>query len=581
MVSSSRLSSLLISMLSVILITALFLAHNSPATGYEYSIYSGTPSLVWLFLSSAMIGGISICLYSLYDRGERKIIYSSLLVSILSFFSIIGLLIIRGYFMWTMSGDPASHIGTIRALIESGHLVGMQHYPVLHILSSQIIQTTNLNIHNLHLILPFIICIFSPVFYYILAKNIFKGQKPAIIVTILSLLLTQGWFFNFTPNYLANWLFPFYLFVSLAFLKNPRSSYAIILPLSLLSLFLSHVVVFVALGIFIISFFSIDQLQKKMSTGHSFPVVPIFILMLSAIVALWSLGILEKIFGILRSAKVIGMNFITGDFFDNFIVAQEYGINIVEYGLLKYGILALQFFIVLYCYIKIDKNSRREIKSLGVTSLLILFMLGLSSAIDFGFNSERFLYYIRIILLLVLGFYLYKFLRLDEKWSRDSCKRYIGAVSFFAVVFLIGLVNVYPSNLLYEYNNQSTAQEISGFHWTINEGDANFVVSTITVSPFRLSSFLDFEQQEVNWDFPFNNKETPPYHFGYDSHASLSEYYANNTYLLLTERDYLQYIKVFPELASVRFIESDFERLSTDGGVNRIYSNAEFGVWKI
>ena len=44
----------------LLIIPALILIKNNPATGYELSIYASTPVLVWIFLVGSIIGGIGI-----------------------------------------------------------------------------------------------------------------------------------------------------------------------------------------------------------------------------------------------------------------------------------------------------------------------------------------------------------------------------------------------------------------------------------------------------------------------------------------------------------------------------------------
>src|SRR5512136_174980 len=49
----------------VFVILALVLIHQSPATGYELSIYRGTPVLVWYLLFLSLVGGIGIVIHEL------------------------------------------------------------------------------------------------------------------------------------------------------------------------------------------------------------------------------------------------------------------------------------------------------------------------------------------------------------------------------------------------------------------------------------------------------------------------------------------------------------------------------------
>ena len=52
----------------LLIIPALILIKNNPATGYEVSIYVSTTPLVWLFLIGSTIGGISIIVHQAFSK---------------------------------------------------------------------------------------------------------------------------------------------------------------------------------------------------------------------------------------------------------------------------------------------------------------------------------------------------------------------------------------------------------------------------------------------------------------------------------------------------------------------------------
>ena len=55
----------------VLITLTLLIIKNSPAKGYELSIYTSTPFLAWIFLIVSATGGISIILHQAFI-GDKK-----------------------------------------------------------------------------------------------------------------------------------------------------------------------------------------------------------------------------------------------------------------------------------------------------------------------------------------------------------------------------------------------------------------------------------------------------------------------------------------------------------------------------
>jgi hypothetical protein len=75
--------------------------------------------------------------------------------------------------------------------------------------------------------------------------------------------------------------------------------------------------------------------------------------------------------------------------------------------------------------------------------------------------------------------------------------------------------------------------------------------------------------------------EVVPWHFGYDKHHTLSTLYTNEMDMIITQKDRLQYVDLFPDMAELRFTERDFERLDYDPGISFLYSNGGFDLQKV
>jgi len=92
---------------------------------------------------------------------------------------------------------------------------------------------------------------------------------------------------------------------------------------------------------------------------------------------------------------------------------------------------------------------------------------------------------------------------------------------------------------------------------------------------------LTREERSERQDIPRVGAYSLVSHFGYHNAAWLGQYYAEDTYMVLGERDRLRYVEVFPALAKYRFYPEDFQRLEKDPTVDKLYSSGGLDVYYI
>ena len=51
--------------------------------------------------------------------------------------------------------------------------------------------------------------------------------------------------------------------------------------------------------------------------------------------------------------------------------------------------------------------------------------------------------------------------------------------------------------------------------------------------------------------------------------------------MIITQKDKVRYMEIFPDIAQYEFTNQDFKRLDNDPGVDLIYSNSGLNYWKI
>ena len=138
--------------LFLLLSFALLITWNTAATGYESSIYRSTPLILWAGIVASVIAGTSIVVITITKKELKKhqLWKVGLLLICLSYTICLCLFIIRGYFMWCMSGDPASHIGWINEILFCGNIPSSLFYPITHIFLSEFYLISGLDLIFLH-----------------------------------------------------------------------------------------------------------------------------------------------------------------------------------------------------------------------------------------------------------------------------------------------------------------------------------------------------------------------------------------------------------------------------------------------
>ncbi len=200
---SGRVIKIIASICFVLLAVAVVIVWNSPATGYESSIYTATPQMVWGFLIFSLVCGISIVVQQIYTKEHEKgsLWIIGLILILLSYTTFLSLWIIRGYALWC-PGDPLTHLGRIQNVIASGYIAPGDAYPITYIYLAQISQLLDVNPVVLHKLMPLFFALLYVAGMYLLAKAILPRKGQVILATIAGTTLIGGWYLNLI---LPNW----------------------------------------------------------------------------------------------------------------------------------------------------------------------------------------------------------------------------------------------------------------------------------------------------------------------------------------------------------------------------------------
>lgn len=166
---SQRFQKSFLIILFLFLTLALIITWNKPSIGFESSIYNSTPLVLWIALTLSIIVGITIVIMSVSKSnfGRSNIWKYGIFLIFFCYAICWGLSIIRGYYMWSMIGDAATHLGWINEILQNGYIPTRIFYPITHIFLSEISLVTTLNLISLHKIIPFFFGLLWIVFIYI------------------------------------------------------------------------------------------------------------------------------------------------------------------------------------------------------------------------------------------------------------------------------------------------------------------------------------------------------------------------------------------------------------------------------
>ncbi|MDH7594480.1 MAG: hypothetical protein QHG99_09100 [Methanomicrobiales archaeon] len=597
--------SLLILLFSLLTI-ALLISWNAPATEYEASIYHSTPLIFWISILSSAIAGIIFSILSLSrtTANQDNLWKIWLFLIFLCYSACLGLFILRGYHMWCISGDPASHIGWIAEILTNGFTPKSVHYPITHIYLSQISLLSDLDLVFLHKIIPLIFGLLCVVFIYLLSHYITSNRIAPVLAVIISCSFLLGWYLNLTPNALSNMLFPLALLLIYKNLKENDFRWAILLLIVVILYPVFHTIPAIFLGMIFLTICTPKKLsglwnfvlkrqklfRKEWKMTDFRLAIPFIILIIwfifwISLFSTWGYTVRS----IYDTISAEGGPSKIENLVDQVSYASGYGYNVYEIILKQLGgpfivfILALLAFPVLWNKYLKEQKEGFLLSLYGPLGVLCMFIPVLYF-FNLAFGPLRLLIYVTmigsVISAYVLSYILIKSQNNKNQFTSWSVKLIV--IVLLSGLFIGGMLNLYtsPYNLTTSY--QTTKSEVMGMGFFFENRDTNIPLTGITIAPGRFAAMLLTPNERSIQRLPmYLEGYRVPWHFGYDRYTSVASSFERETNLITTQRDKVIYTDYFPEIAEYRFTNEDFIRLTNDDGINLFYSNGGFDLWSI
>jgi len=592
----------------LLLAVALVTTWNAPATGYEASIYWSTPLIFWVSVVSSVIVGIAlIVLLAPCPTSDGDPLWKlGLLLVFLCYTITLGLFVIRGYYMWCMAGDPASHIGWIKEILTAGHAPHLLLYPITHIYVSEIILITGLDLVFLHKVIPLIFALLCVVFMYILVRTITTNQIAAVLAAVISCTLNYGSYLGLMPNGLSNLLIPLTLFLMFQFLKQKETSWGILLVTTVVLFPVFHPVPAIFVGLVFLTLWIPTKLldfhytfrEKQVGLLELIKfdiklVIPLLLLLIWFIFwissfSTWDYTIKNAYLTICSEGESSKLT----DLVDQMSYAQGYGYNVVEQilkqmgGPIILGVLSIMSFPLLWKALSESREEECIFSLYGPLSLLCI-IIPVLYMFNFTFGPLRLVAYLSILGTIFAAYFLFRYISRSRNENNfvKSWSSSLFIIMLLVGLFLFGLLNLYPSPYNLTPNYQTTRAEIVGMANFYEHRDVDVPISRVYAAPERFADALLTPEEKAIQNsrniISYGEQSRIPWHFGYDAYPSISLAYGEETDLILLHKDKVVYADYFPKMAQYRLNFQDFDRLAKDRGVNLIYSNGNFDTWKI
>ncbi len=571
---------------------ALLIAHDSPAQGYELSIYDSTPWPVWLLLFIGFIGGITIIVHQVATAGYKnsKIWITGLVVLLFSKAILLLIPYIRGYVGW--AGDHLTHLGYVKDILLSGHFPSGDFYPVTHGFIFTIISITGAEIFVANLVTAMLSILFV-LFTYLLAKEILpnKGQQILAALIASAILIGGGYNVYLMPNGWSIFLLPLVYYLYFKSITLPFKIlfifllilYPLIHPLSALIVIVS--IAFLELSKWIIPF----VFYRRQSVNSQINYKPSMIYVLIGLVSFLTWVLSFQSFK--ANIRLIWQQISTGFGPDpvaeigwNLSKVSIHGLDFVALLFKMYGavlVLILLSLIGTYIVMKKVRSVGLNVEGYRFLALVGLFFLTGASYAAYligvpgleALSGGRILFYLEIMTPVLAVPALFMVL------TKKNALRWIRVGVVICIIFLASvpsIISLYPSPHTIQPSTQVTHMLFQGSEWFAEEKDETIGCAFIMTPPSRMAdAILGSVEAHKRTDLSRDLIQLPN-HLGYAENSTMGATLSNR-YLTVSEFDREIYSSVWKVVG--RFNDSDFKKLDVDYTVAKIYSNGGFDVY--
>ncbi len=561
-------------------------AHRSPASGYELSLYSHTPTVVWVLLGLAISLSLAVAVATASIWTRRV----SLGLGAGSTLAVVGMPVLRGY--WFISGgDAHTHLGWARGMAAADFHPAELRYPGLHTTTILVERILGIGLEQAMMLVILALCGLFVVFVSLSTSRVVDSHRSvAIGVFSACLFLPITNLSTFTtphPMTQAILVSSFVVYLLLRYIRTERSVSALggLLALSLLSLVLYHpqlaahlLVVFV--GISLVQFY-----HRRVRPSH--PVAshrPVYgqTVFLGGAFLVWSMGhdVIQNVIGFHLTSTFeyfVGDGGSAGDSVD----AQgdsltAIGGSVAEVGLKLLGpalvFCLLTAAVVVWLWLDVGDRFRRETD--GMIHYFVVGLIGLSGLFGIYFFGSAGQMYFRVLGLMMLFITIIGAVAIT--YAADTVSRITGSTAVhgalgvgFAILLVVSLLALYPSPYVYNPSTHVTEGSMSGHELALESTPADATFVGIRAGPNRFADATDPQLDRTKRHGAITGEEID------DGIASI---YDEPRYLSVTRLDWEREVRTYQGL---RYSDEQIESIPRQVGVNRIQTNGDVTIYYV
>ncbi|MGQ3720862.1 hypothetical protein [Natrialba aegyptia] len=576
------------------LAAGLLVARANPATAYEPSLFTATPTAVWVGFGIAL----SIALVTaLACRGRQQAIGIALGATTVT--SIVSLPLIRNYRFAGM-GDALTHLGWTRDIV-SGNLQPHElFYPGLHSLASVLHFVAGVPIERALLLTVVVLFVPFLVFVPLVVRDISGNGLAVGVAAIVSWMVLPinniATHMGVHTNSNALFLVPVVLFAFVAYLHRRStverlplglSPFSALLYLTGIALLLVHPQQMINVVVLVGTVAGVQYLARWRYSDHPMldhPTAYTHAIVLGVIFAAWALA--NERFQSALSGLVTGM--LSADISGGQTVNQR-GASLTEIGgslgelfvrmflnAAVIGLLVALFVLVMWLgWTKVDRETSAFVTYFAIALFPLggIFLLYFVGTPTMAFRQVGFIY---VVLTILAGVAIAQGIGgLSRYFTRPGANT-VAAVALGACLVL-GLGTIYASPLIFSPNQHVTDQQYSGYETSFDHGVDDQPYAGLGYDPYRYDhGIYGLEREAPLTSAGTASGEVDPDEFEAGNYTGA--YRGSDYYFAVTEYDVTREIEVYQEL---HHSEDALNDVSQQPGVNKVVSNEEFELYAV
>lgn len=569
----------------VALAGAVLAADAHRPTGYELSIYAGTPFLFWLGIGLALSIAVPVSVLARpgWSRAAALVLGGS------SVAAVAGLPVLREYFFHG-TADALTHLGWVRDIATGTTAPADLFYPGIHSVAVVIASFTGIAIERALLLTVAAMALVALVFVPLLVRTVARGDRAVVLgafsVFLLFFVHNLGVYLHAHSFAQANFFSALVLFLAIVYVtRSSGRAMGALLAIVSIAVLLYHpqqaanlILVFVAISL-------VQLVHRRYRSAH--PVAqhrPLYAHTGLLIVAflLWitrfdgwafaNIGRIESAF----VAYLEGRPPTPGGAFQS----QAFSLTQIGSGLpeifVKLFLVAAVFSVLAGALMAASLLGRADRSRptanaiatyLGVASLLAIPLIVAYFAGNIAEHYFRHLGFLLLVATVVGALALVRLLdrvsaRFDRRWAT------VALVLGFAVLLPLSLATVFPSPFIHKQTQHVTEPQMDGYETVFDLNDESLALAGVRQGPWRFNDAIAGVGERRHHEAVVTNENL----------TRLGSHFTDGGYVVLTEYDRQREVDAYRGL---RYSDRAFDSVATQPGVNRVVANEDLQLYHV